>query len=217
MVFVSPYVDDPGLGLHSELLPNYVNSIDSYIQGISIAGFLYLLSKIEHYWSATGHARKGHFFEVGCAAGYLLDAARARDWKVGGIDPSKAMVDWAHKYLQLPVECMFWESANIPDGSQDVVAAVEVIEHLRDPLRFLEWVYLKLKPGGVVFLTTPNVYSLKYCPPTPSTDILVPYEHLNLFGSTTLKGLLTRCNFQQVQIELDGPEEHQLQAFGLKH
>jgi SAM-dependent methyltransferase len=42
----------------------------------------------------------------------------------------------------------------------DVVAAVEVIEHLEAPLAFLRQVAALLAPGGVAVLTTPNLGSL---------------------------------------------------------
>lgn len=39
----------------------------------------------------------------------------------------------------------------------DAVVAAEVIEHLSDPLRFLEFCFESLKPGGSVLITTPNI------------------------------------------------------------
>ncbi len=42
-------------------------------------------------------------------------------------------------------------------GAFDVVVAIEVIEHLQDPIGFLREVRELLAPGGVAVLTTPNV------------------------------------------------------------
>jgi len=46
-----------------------------------------------------------------------------------------------------------------PDGRFDVVVSMDVIEHLPDPLPWLEEALRVLKPGGSLFLTTPNYAS----------------------------------------------------------
>lgn len=47
-----------------------------------------------------------------------------------------------------------------PDGSFDVVVALEVIEHLLDPDAFLDEIARVLAPGGCVILSTPRLDSL---------------------------------------------------------
>ncbi|MEP7147994.1 MAG: methyltransferase domain-containing protein [Acidobacteriota bacterium] len=42
-------------------------------------------------------------------------------------------------------------------GRFDVVAAIEIVEHLENPFRFIRECAGLLKPGGLMFLTTPNV------------------------------------------------------------
>jgi SAM-dependent methyltransferase len=42
-------------------------------------------------------------------------------------------------------------------GSLPAVAAIELMEHLHDPIRFLQSVFRVLEPGGVFLATTPNV------------------------------------------------------------
>jgi SAM-dependent methyltransferase len=46
-----------------------------------------------------------------------------------------------------------------PEGSADVVAAVEVIEHLENPRDFMRKLTALAKPGGWVIVTTPNQLS----------------------------------------------------------
>ncbi len=47
--------------------------------------------------------------------------------------------------------------ARLGEGAFDVVVAIEVIEHLQDPIAFLRSVRSLLAPGAVAVVTTPNV------------------------------------------------------------
>jgi len=47
-----------------------------------------------------------------------------------------------------------------PDGRFDLVVSMDVIEHVPDPLPWLREALRVLRPGGALFLTTPNYASL---------------------------------------------------------
>ncbi|MFC1752864.1 class I SAM-dependent methyltransferase [Thermoproteota archaeon] len=42
-------------------------------------------------------------------------------------------------------------------GSFDCVILIAVLEHLRDPMQALQAIYELLKPGGVIYIDTPNI------------------------------------------------------------
>lgn len=216
LVLVSPYLDDPGLGLDETHHTNYVNNVDKYTSAVSVEAFRYLLNKMEQYWFQSGHEHRGRLVEIGSAAGYFINHARGRNWEVLGIEPAKVIADWSQRYLQLNVFNGFFEDAPVEKSSCDAFVAIEVLEHVRDPKAFVGWINQRLKPRGLVFLTTPNVYSAEYYPPQPRTGILCPMDHLNLFSTDTLKRLLEQQGFEVLAIELDGPNGLQLQSFAVK-
>jgi 2-polyprenyl-3-methyl-5-hydroxy-6-metoxy-1,4-benzoquinol methylase len=75
-------------------------------------------------------------------------------------------VDVISRPDELPKEIV-WLSVDLndavprPDGSYDLIVAVEIIEHLENP-RFVvrEWTRL-LRPGGVIVMSTPNNESIR--------------------------------------------------------
>lgn len=98
----------------------------------------------------------GRMLDLGCAAGYQLQAARELGWEVEGIEPSRWAIDHARRKYGItvhhgPVEAMGW-----PAERFDAIVMSDVIEHLHDPRRTLQELHRLLKPGGVLYLTTPR-------------------------------------------------------------
>ena len=87
-----------------------------------------------------------------------------------------------------------WKATNIPlelrdldsefaasiiaeHGKFDAVAAIEIVEHLENPFRFIRQCAELLKPNGLMFLTTPNVEAVN------SRLIFFYSGRLNSFGA----------------------------------
>jgi SAM-dependent methyltransferase len=92
--------------------------------------------------------------EVGCAAGWLLERAVARGWKVKGVEPSSAAARFARS-LGLDVFEGELAAARLPDASFDLVYMGDVLEHVPDCRATLVEVRRVLAPGGFLYLRGP--------------------------------------------------------------
>lgn len=102
--------------------------------------------------------RGGTLLDIGCGTGALWNFVRGHVQNYLGVD--------AIRYGDFPNECSFCEAdldnaaVPLPDGTADLVVAVEVIEHLENPRAFFRELTRLTKPGGLVVVTTPNQLSL---------------------------------------------------------
>jgi 2-polyprenyl-3-methyl-5-hydroxy-6-metoxy-1,4-benzoquinol methylase len=138
--------------------------------------------------------------DVGCNRGSIealfhsRHAGRAQSIRVEGIDISHAAIEQA-KSLGL-TGCSFtvYDGRRIPfpDTRFDLVIMVEVLEHVIDKAGLLQEVARVLRPGGTLFLTTPNPDSLAlrleaglwkmlravFRRPQPAKDIFAGHDEL---------------------------------------
>lgn len=100
--------------------------------------------------------------DVGCGDGFMLD--RIKDAfplsQTFGIEPNKFAAEIAarsHDVFHGTLE----ECPEI-DKKFDIIISSHVIEHVSDPVGFLDLLCRKLKDDGVVIIDTPNVRCLQY-------------------------------------------------------
>jgi len=105
--------------------------------------------------------------------------------------------EWAVSRLRrLGVPIMGEADLDTTEQVFDVVTAVEVMEHVLDPLSELRRLHRMLKPGGLLFLTTGNP-----CPYLDRLDkwkYVVPEVHISFFEPNTLAWALEQAGFKPV-------------------
>jgi len=95
--------------------------------------------------------------DVGAGAGMFVKLALERGLDAKGVEPSAYLANYAIS-RGLPV--INSSDPDYPDASFDAIYMTDVIEHIADPLPLLRKYGRTLKPGGVMFVSTPNVSSL---------------------------------------------------------
>ena len=102
----------------------------------------------------------GRFLDVGCGRGEVVAAAQARGWDAEGLDLSEDFVRYAREVNGVRAHAGTLEQMNYPEASFDVVTLVEVIEHLYNPAETVRELARVVRPGGLVYISTPNEESI---------------------------------------------------------
>ena len=99
--------------------------------------------------------------DIGCGGGILSEPLARLGARVTGIDPAPGNVEIARGHaretgLEIDYRAATAESLAAEGAQFDVVCAMEVIEHVVDPARFVATAGSLVKPGGLVFAATLN-------------------------------------------------------------
>jgi SAM-dependent methyltransferase len=141
----------------------------------------------------------GKLLEIGTGAGFFLKAAQRAGWQVQGVELSAEAAAFARERLGLDIAQLPAERLGELLETFDVVVMFEVIEHLFDPRRVLELIRQRLRPGGVLVLSTPNFNALSRLALGQSWAVLTPGEHLYYFTRDSLQALLQAAGFNAIQ------------------
>jgi dolichol-phosphate mannosyltransferase len=133
------------------------------------------------------YARPGRLLDVGCASGIFLTVAAEQGWDVVGVEPSEALC--RHAALALDgrgyVICATLQEAAPSLPSCNAITLWDVLEHVPQPVAFLESCCALVKPGGHIIANVPDLDSLPARVFGTRWPLLLP-EHLTYFNRRSL-------------------------------
>lgn len=144
--------------------------------------------------------RAGHrLLDVGSGNGLFVAEAAASGWRAEGIDLDPGAVTAARRAgLDVSLETIHARADREPEAF-DAVTLSHVLEHVADPVAFLRAAYRLLRPGGAVWIATPNVDAEGHRAFGPDWVHLDPPRHLVLFAEGSLRHALERAGFGEVR------------------
>lgn len=143
---------------------------------------------------------KGGAVDIGAGDGAFLSRLVAAGFEdVVGIEPSAAPIDAAAPEVRPLLRQDVFSPENFESGSLRLVTALQLLEHVPDPLGLCTGVCDLLHPGGALLVvchdrTAPANRLMGRR--SPIFDI----EHLQLFSPRSLRALLERAGFGQVEV-----------------
>lgn len=105
------------------------------------------------------NGKKGRLLDVGCGPGYGSRYFMDNGYEVLGVEVSGAAASQAEA-AGVAVVTQDIEKAPLPEGLFDGVVALEVLEHVAQPLALLKAMAGRLAPDGALIISLPNEFHL---------------------------------------------------------
>jgi len=182
-----------------ELIDYYSNNYErtSYLSPITIKRYNELLDRFEI------HRKTGKLLDVGAGYGFFLEIARQRGWEVYGTE----LTDEAVNHCREKGLSMYkgeFQNLDVEAESFDVIVSIEVLEHINNPIQYIEKAHQVLRKGGVFYLTTPNFNSFLRYRLKEQYNVIEYPNHLCYYTTKTLNKLFTENGFQKLGIKTTG-------------
>jgi SAM-dependent methyltransferase len=175
-----------------------------YYEGRDVSTPVFVAKRLDEIVATFESVRSNNrFLDIGCGSGSLLEAAQRNNWEAEGVEVSNSAVDYV-RANGFKVFHGFLQDAKYPDNFFDVVTAVELFEHLPVPSEVIEEAARILRPGGILWATTPHSKGASARLLGTRWSIVSPPEHIQLFSVKGLRILLQESGFSKVNISTLG-------------
>lgn len=147
--------------------------------------------------------RTGRWLDIAYGEGGLLDIAEAHGWLCSGTEVSPQTIEYGERRGWV-VGVRTAGDGRFPAGGFDVVTMIEVLEHVREPRALLGEAGGLVRPGGLLYITTPNAHSLNRWLLGRDWSIFSPPEHLTIWTARGLRQALAAGGGFEARIRTEG-------------
>jgi SAM-dependent methyltransferase len=142
---------------------------------------------------------KGPVLDVGCGGGLFLRMLGERGWPVIGLDFALGAAAAAWRVNGVPTTCGTLSRPPLPASTCAAVTMFHVLEHLYDPVAYLEAARELLRPEGRLIVQVPNAACWQFLLFGENWSGIDVPRHLINYRVRDLEILLDRAGFEVVR------------------
>ena len=136
--------------------------------------------------------------DIGCSSGHFLYTLKRHVREVIGIEFNEENAKFVNEVLGINVYTSSIENTDIPLEHFDLITVFQVLEHIDEPINFLEAISKYLKPNGFLYIEVPNINDALislYCVES-YCDFWFIEPHIFYYSLQTLSLLLKKAGFK---------------------
>lgn len=139
------------------------------------------------------------YLDVGCGAGGVVLGLRKLCKETAVVEPMKM---WQENLRKAGIDT-YSSIKDIHNRRFDIISMFHVVEHLSDPISFLESLKLKMSDSGMLIVEVPSVDDalLSLYKSKPFSEFIYWSPHLYYFNPTTLSQLLTKSGYNIITVQ----------------
>jgi 2-polyprenyl-3-methyl-5-hydroxy-6-metoxy-1,4-benzoquinol methylase len=148
----------------------------------------------------------GRVLELGSGHGGFVAMLRWAGFDATGLELSPWVVEFAEDTFGVPMLLGPVEDQQIEPGSLDLIALMDVLEHLPDPVGTMRHCLNLLNPDGILVIQTPclpegKTYEDLVAQDDSFLEMLVEKEHLYLFSQRSIQEFFQRLGVDHLAFE----------------
>src|ERR1051325_8281246 len=151
-------------------------------------------------------APPGKLLELGCAHGGFVALARGAGFDATGLELSPKVAAFAARTFDIPVLTGPLEQQQLPRGTYDAIALMDVLEHLPDPETTMRHCLELLREDGVLIIQTPRYpegrsFAAMQAENARFLEQLKADQHLYLFSARSLERMFAGLGIAELRHE----------------
>lgn len=148
----------------------------------------------------------GRVLELGSAHGGFVAMLRWAGFEATGLELSPWVANYARQIFNIPILLGPIEDQGLALGSLDIIALMDVLEHLADPVGTMRHCLRLLKPDGILIIQTPRypegkTYDAMATEGDPFLELLRADEHLYLFSPSSVREMFHHLGADHLAFE----------------
>lgn len=183
--------------LGNELDEESIKGLYKYYSSTGFSNHLSPITKVRYEKlldSFEKYRKNNALIDVGCGAGYFMLSAANRGWQVDGTEISDEAIKLAEEKGQKVFKGDI-SALDSKENTYDAAVLMELLEHASNPEHIIKKLSIILRPGGLIYITTPNYNSLTRRIAGMNWGIFSK-EHFFYFTAKGLRRILHKYGFK---------------------